>query len=294
MKLSRRTTRPADSLTAEAIPLLDHLVYELVPMKSIDGAIADLPPGSTVSVTCSPNLGLEATQRHTEALVRLGHRPIPHLSARLVDGPRHASELAAWTRDWSIASVFVVAGDVATPTSYEGVVEFLHDFVDADPAVAEIGVTAYPDGHPLIDAATLDEVLLAKQRLLANAGIAGWASTQMCFDAQLIESWIDDQRARGMTLPIHLGVPGVIDRARLMKMGVRLGIGASLRYLSKNRSTMASMLSPGGYDPTELVSSLAPPAARLGIDALHCFTFNSVADTVAWHDTAVARAGAAS
>ena len=34
--------------------LLSSLCFELVPMKGVDAAIADLAPGSTVSVTCSP------------------------------------------------------------------------------------------------------------------------------------------------------------------------------------------------------------------------------------------------
>ncbi|HSJ90711.1 MAG TPA: hypothetical protein VK917_01505, partial [Ilumatobacter sp.] len=73
-------------------------------------------------------------------------------------------------------------------------------------------------------------------------------------------------------------------------MGVRLGIWSSLRYLAKNRSTVLSMIAPGGYDPTDLVTALAPDAERLGIESLHCFTFNSVADTVAWRDALIAAA----
>jgi len=42
------------------------------------------------------------------------------------------------------------------------------------------------------------------------------------------------------------------------------------------------MLSPGGYDPTELVAGLAKDSQSLNIVGLHSFTFNSVADTAAW------------
>ena len=61
-------------------------------------------------------------------------------------------------------------------------------------------------------------------------------------------------------LPVDLGVPGVVDRAKLMTMGVRLGVGASLRFLRKHRSTVTAMLAPGGYDPTELVVGVADDA----------------------------------
>ncbi|NCU81044.1 MAG: methylenetetrahydrofolate reductase, partial [Acidimicrobiia bacterium] len=32
-------------------------------------------------------------------------------------------------------------------------------------------------------------------------------------------------------MPIQLGVPGVVDRTRLMTLGVRVGVGQSMRYL---------------------------------------------------------------
>jgi methylenetetrahydrofolate reductase (NADPH) len=149
-------------------------------------------------------------------------------------------------------------------------------------------VPAYPDGHPTIDRSVLRDALHAKQALITDAGVAAGASTQMCFDADRIRGWLQVERSQGLTLPIHLGVPGVVDRARLMRMGARLGVGTSLRYLSKNRASIVRMLAPGGYDPTDLVRALAPDAELLGIVGLHSFTFNSVADTAKWRETLLA------
>ena len=50
--------------------------------------------------------------------------------------------------------------------------------------------------------------LLEKQQLLADAGVAGYASTQMCFNPTTISRWLEAERSRGMDLPIHLGLPG--------------------------------------------------------------------------------------
>ena len=47
----------------------------------------------------------------------------------------------------------------------------------------------------------------------------------MCFDAEVIEAWLRKERAEGLTLPVHLGVSGVVDKAKLMTMGVRIGLG---------------------------------------------------------------------
>ncbi|MDJ0769107.1 MAG: hypothetical protein QNJ12_09945 [Ilumatobacter sp.] len=265
--------------------LVSNLHYEIVPMASVEQAIAQLPPRSHVSVTCSPAKGIDATLELTERLIDAGHMPIPHLSARLVEDHDHVEKLAAWLREHDLREVFVIAGDAPEPVGpYEGALPFIRDLLATDPGLDRVGVTGYPDGHAFIDQAAITEQLRAKQAALAAAGVGGWISTQMCFDVGRIRSWLEVERRAGITLPVRLGVPGVVDRARLMKMGTRLGIGASMRYLSKNRSTVMKLVAPGGYDPTELVEEFADDAEALGIEALHSFTFNAVADTRRWRE----------
>lgn len=269
--------------------LVSNLQYEIIPMKSVEQAIADLPPGAHVSVTCSPAQDIAATQALTARLVADGFSPTPHFAGRMVGSHDHARELAAWTRELALPEVYVIAGDAPQAQGpYEGALTFMRDFLAADPGVTAVGFAGYPDGHAFIERATVDEQVLLKQALVAEFGVGCWISTQMCFDESAIRTWIEGERARGVTAPIRLGVPGVVDRARLMKVGTRLGIGASMRFLSKNTSTVMKLLAPGGFDPTDMVVAFADDAERLGIEALHSFTFNSVADTRAWQEAIVA------
>jgi methylenetetrahydrofolate reductase (NADPH) len=257
--------------------------YELVPLKSVEAAIAALPPASPVSVTCSPAKGLEATLELTARLLDLGHDAVPHLAARQVEGPEHVARLARWLRDHGVGEVFVVAGDAPDPLGpYADAPAFLRRFLEHDSGVQHVGIPGYPDGHPLIPATALRDALREKEALLADAGVAGSVTTQMCFDPARVRAWLLEARTRGLELPVELGIAGVVHRSALMKMGVRLGVGASLRYLRKNRATMARMLAPGHFDPSELVDALAGQAGTLGITGLHVFTFNAVADTHAW------------
>jgi methylenetetrahydrofolate reductase (NADPH) len=257
--------------------------YELIPLKSAEAQIAHLPPGCSVSVTCSPAKGLAATLELTARLAELGHLAVPHLSARLVTGPDHVRQLAQWCRDHGLTEVFLVAGDAPEPTGpYDGVVAFLREFLGTDHGLSRIGVTAYPDGHALIEQRVIHQALFDKQDLLEAAGIAGFASTQMCFDVDKWKRWALTQRDEGLTLPLHLGVPGVIDRTKLLTMGLRLGIGSSMRYVKKNSGVLGRLFSPGGYDPAKLIGPLAKSAAELGLEGLHLFTFNNVEATAAW------------
>lgn len=268
--------------------LLDHFLFEVVPLKSLGAAIDALPPNSQVSVTCSPAKGIAATQQVCEQLLSQGHSPVPHLSSRMVEGPSHAAAIAAWLRSCGLRKAFVIGGDAEHPVHYPDAVSFLVDFVAAGPDLTDVGVASYPDGHALIDAPRIRAALHAKQAILAEAGIAGWTTTQMCFDTARIIGWLEQERAEGLTLPVHVGLPGVVDRAKLMTLGARLGIGQSMRYLAKNRATVTRMLMPGGYDPTELVEALAPQARRLSIAGIHSFTFNCVAETAAWRSALAA------
>jgi methylenetetrahydrofolate reductase (NADPH) len=265
--------------------LVANLCFELVPMKNVDAAIADLAPGSSVSVTCSPAKGLGATQDLVARLHELGHDVMPHIAARQVEDRDHVARLAAWIRSCGLGEVFVIAGDCRHPAGpYEDAISFLRDLFEQDTGLERVGVAAYPDGHPFVDRPRLHDALHAKQALFAAAGVRGSATTQMCFDADRIRTWLSVERCDGLTLPVVVGVPGVVERARLMRTGARIGVGASLRYLRKNRGMVSALLTPGGYDPTPLVADVASSAAELGVTGLHSYTFNSVAATRAWQE----------
>src|SRR4029077_18839937 len=57
---------------------------------------------------------------------------------------------------------------------------------------SEVGVPAYPQGHPLIETEVLRRALLAKQ------GIASYMTTQLCFDADAIDGWLRAARTDGV------------------------------------------------------------------------------------------------
>lgn len=277
-------------MSTEGRNLIANARYEVVPMKNLESQIPHIPAGASVSVTCSPTKGQQATFDLTARLQDLGHHAVPHISARLVDDDVAVKRIAEFCRRLGLNEVFLVAGDAPTPVGkYDDVVTFLHDFLNTDHGLSAIGVTAYPDGHALIDSPALHDALHAKQELIAGAGLRGYASTQMCFDLGKWRTWVTAERAAGLTLPLHLGVPGVIDRVKLMTMGMRLGIGASLRYVQKNGGLLGRLFSPTGYDPNALIAPLSKQADEFNIDGIHLFTFNNVEATAKWQQKALAK-----
>ena len=268
---------------------------ELIPMKSLERAITELAPHSSISMTCSPAKSIEATLDETAALVAAGHRVTPHLSARMVQTPEHLVAIRDRLVEIGIREVFVVGGDADPPGCFFDAVEFIEAFLALDDAdgpehrqVDHIGYTSYPDSHPLIKSEQLHDALHVKQQMILDSGRTAHVSTQMCFSADQIRTWLRGERAAGLTVPVHLGVPGVIDKTKLMTMGVRLGVGTSLRYLSKNRKALGKMMTQRAFEPDQLLKPLAGQFADLGIEGIHLYTFNQVAATEAWRTKTLA------
>jgi len=264
---------------------------ELIPMKSLERATSELRPASSISMTCSPAKSIDATLDESERLLAAGHQVTPHISARMVRDHDHLLTIHQRLRALGVRDIFVVGGDADPPGCFFDALEFLEAFLRLDDAdgierrqIDHIGYTSYPDTHPLITNEQLHEALHRKQRMILSTGRTAHVSTQMCFSADQIRDWLRAERSAGLVVPVHLGVPGVIDRAKLMTMGMRLGVGTSLRYLSKNRRALGRLMTQRTFDPTALLQQLADDLEPLRIDGVHLYTFNQVDATERWRE----------
>ena len=149
-------------------------------------------------------------------------------------------------------------------------------------------MTAYPDGHVFLSDEKLNWALHEKQRMLSEAGVNGYCSTQMCFDPDAIAKWLRTEREQGLTMPVHLGISGVVDKSKLLTMGARLGIGDSLKYLRKNVGAVVKMMTTVSYDPNDLLLPLSADLLDMGVKGMHVFTFNQVEATSAWREEVLA------
>ena len=287
--LKRRLLSPGASTLRR---LVTEAKVELIPMKSLERAVSELRPESRISMTCSPAKSIEDTLDESEQLLKAGHHVTPHISARMVQRFEHLVAIRERLVALGIREIFVVGGDADPPGCYFDAIEFLQAFLaldDADGAehrqVDHIGFTSYPDTHPFISTEQLHEALHRKQQLILATGRTAHVSTQMCFSADQIRNWLRMERASGLTVPVHLGVPGVIDKTKLMTMGVRLGVGTSLRYLSKNKKALGKLMTQRSFEPDMLLKPLSRDLDELGIGGIHLYTFNQVDATEQWRES---------
>lgn len=289
MSIFRGKEVPGDKVHRRA--LLERARFEVIPLKNLSSQLPFMPIDTEVSVTASPAKTLEDTWSLSRELCQLGMKPVPHLAARMIKSRDQLRSLIEQLPDIGASEIFLVGGDAPDPFGpFTDSIQALETILELDHGLTHIGVTAYPDGHSFIDSQVLSESLHKKEALLTLSGIEGHAATQMCFDPKTIRSWLTDERSRGFGLPVHLGIPGAVERAKLLSVGARLGVGASLRFLKKNRATLTRMFAPGGYDPDKLLRPLNSDLKALGVEGLHIFTFNQVQSTVVWRERAIARA----
>jgi len=274
--------RRASGLTEEQRAALKSLVadarYELIPLSNALDRAAALPPGSQVTVTASPSHGIEATFDLAEAVAAMGHDVTPHLSAHMLRDRAHLGELLERARAKGLRKVFVVGGDTRDRGELHDGLMLLQAMDELGHPFEEIGVPCYPEGHPDISDDRLLEALREKQRY-ANA-----MTSQMSFNPAAVTRWVGEVRDAGITLPLHLGVPGVADLPKLMKVAARIGVADSARYLKKNKQLLGHLVRGGSFGPDAFLERLAPMLADPVADVrvLHVFTFNQVEQTATW------------
>lgn len=274
------------------VELLETPRYEVLPFGSVEEAVlAHVPRDVTLTVTVSPRKGLDATLEMTERLTRHGYSVVPHLSARLVRDRTHLAEIVARVDGIGARDVFVVAGDADEPAGeFAGAAPLLEAIAELGHEFEHVGITGYPESHPLIPDETTIKAMFEKARF------ATYIVSQICFDPAVTASWVERVWDRGTRLPIWIGVPGAVPRAKLLRISSTIGIGASTRFLRKHRGWVTRAVRPGGFSPDPLIDGLGPSLAdpERKIAGFHVFTFNELADTEQWRQRRLAAVTSAS
>jgi methylenetetrahydrofolate reductase (NADPH) len=266
---------------------LEHPRYEVLPLEGVaDDVRAHVPPAVKITVTASPAKGIEPTLRVAEELAPGGYAVVPHLPARLMRDRRHLEEVMARLDAARVREVFVIAGDAPEAAGeFAGAARLLEAMGELRDRFAEIGISGYPESHHFISDETTIEAMFEKEPM------ATYIVSQICFDADVIATWVRRVRERGTLLPIWIGVPGAVDNRKLMRTSLRIGLGESVRFLRSHAGWLRRLAFRRRYAPTKLLQSLAPSfadrAARIA--GIHVYTFNELERTERWRRQLVER-----
>jgi methylenetetrahydrofolate reductase (NADPH) len=252
---------------------------EVIPLRGVDEKLTVVPAGTTLTITCSAKFGLERTLAYAALAVKAGYRVVPHLAARQVADVAALRDFTGRLDDLGVTRLYVVGGDAPEPAgAYRSAAELLEDLASIHHGMTTIGVACYPEGHPAISDASLLEALQRKQ------SFASYMVSQLCFDHRAITGWLRKVRAAGIALPLHVGLAAPLKTRKLVDLSLRIGVGSSIRYLTKQHGFVGNVLRGRSYAPEQLLYQIGDDLSsdELAIERLHLFSFNQIAPTVDW------------
>lgn len=244
-----------------------------------------LPAGTEVFLSTLPHVTLARQLGAAKRIRASGLEPVPHIAARYFAG-RGALEdfLAQAAETAAVRSVLAIGGDLEAP---RGPLVSALDIVESGllqaHGVQTVGFAGYPDGHPIIPDAALDEALDRKLAAASAAGLRTRIVTQFCFDPKPILSWIRRTHDRHPGVPVRIGLAGPASVKALVRYALRCGVGAPLDGLGRKLS-MASRIARSA-SPAGIIRALdaeKPGAGRVGAITAHFFSFGGIEKTARW------------
>lgn len=245
-----------------------------------------VPPGTAVYITYLDTTGLEGTVAAARRLAAAGMRPIPHLAARAVQSRHQLDDaVARMVAESGVDDVLVIAGSVPRHGVFGSSMDLLRSGVLQDHGINAVGVAGHPEGSPDIAPHMVAQAVEDKNAFARQSGMALRLVTQFTFDAGPVVAWERALRAAGNRLPVHLGLPGAVDAATLLRYGLRCGVGPSLKVFRTQASRLGRLASTTPQFPDRTVADIARAVAtdpESLFTAFHYFPFGALDLTGRW------------
>ena len=244
-----------------------------------------LAPGTTVNVTFLAGSDFADTIATVKRLGDEGLHPVPHITAR---GVPARADLAEWLDqlqgETGVDEALLIAGGQDKPLGeFDNTMQLLETGLFEGHGIRRIGVAGHPEGSPDFSQEAAMRALLDKNAWARQTGCEMYIATQFVFEAKPVIEWDRRIRAAGITLPIHIGMPGLATLKTLLAHARICGIGPSVRILTRQAANLTKLLSLRA--PDRLVADLAAWKAQdpqCGVARVHFYPLGGMRKTAAW------------
>jgi methylenetetrahydrofolate reductase (NADPH) len=285
---------PAEPLVADAGDArAATLAGELLANASLEVALREagklteaaplLPSGTCVYVPSLPARPLALSLPVLAAIRAQGLDPVPHVAARRVASHGELERfLTQAVREHGVHRVMLIGGDENESAGpWHDSVQLLASGVLRDTGVREIGIAAYPEGHPKIGQEALRRAFERKLELAHSQNLGSYIVTQFSFAPARIVALLADLATRAPSVPVYVGMPGPSDPLALLRYAQRCGVGATRRALSTLGSGIAHLVAH--TDPSDQLAAAAHyAAAHENLVGVHLYSFGGVVRTAQW------------
>lgn len=239
-------------------------------------ALADILPRATaVYFSAVPSITPHEIVAAAAALRKTGLEPVVHIAARRFAAVGDLADLLARLRgEADVKRLLVIGGDVDTPGPLSDALAVIQKGRLREAGIEEIGIGAYPEGHPRIPPGRLEAALDEKIAAACAQGLRVHIVSQFSFSPERILTWLTQLRACGITRPVKIGMAGPTSVPALIRYARRCGVAASLRGLAAGAG--AGLI--GHVGPDRILAALSE-AEGLGDAAPHYFSFGGTIET---------------
>ncbi len=252
-------------------------------VEALRAAAPFIPVETPIAITFLPGEAADARIAAAVAVRELGFEPMPHFSARrILSRDEFESYLEAVVAQAGVSRCFVVAGDPPAPQGpYFDTMALLETGAFEGNGITAIGIGGHPEGHPHMSPDQAWAVLDQKVAEIEKRGMAPLVVTQFGFDPEALLSWLKHLRARGLEIPVRIGIPGPTGIKTLLRFAAKCGVGASASVMAKYGLSITNLLGSAG--PERLVESFANQLEdEHGRVRLHFYPFGGLSKTVEW------------
>jgi len=241
-------------------------------------------PGTDVTITFLPGDNYSHNVETAAALRRAGFNPVPHIAAREIASRKMLDDFLSRLRGEADATrVLLIAGDVAAargPFKSSGDVRASRLLQAHN--ITRVSVAGHPEGHPYLDEAGALGVLKAWRDWGRETGTDIDLVTQFCFESAPILALLGRLAARGIDLPVIVGLAGPATPATLTKFALRCGIGNSIRAVRGQIGRYGRFLTDTGPEDVMRGLTAAPRPMTEAIAGFHLFPFGGLRKARSW------------
>jgi methylenetetrahydrofolate reductase (NADPH) len=239
-------------------------------------ALANILPRATpVYFSAVPTITPDEIVDAAAALRKAGLEPVIHIAARRLRTSGDLQDLLVRLRgEADVRRLLVIGGDVDTGGPFADALCIIQKGRLRETGIEEIGIGAYPEGHPRIPADRLEAALDEKIAAATAHGLRLHLVSQFSFSPERILAWLRRLRACGIAAPVKIGMAGPTNLPALLRYARRCGVDASLRGLMSGAA--AGLI--GHVGPGRIIAALIA-AEGLGEVTPHYFSFGGAVET---------------
>ena len=220
-----------------------------------------------------PGANCRDTIEAANVIQAAGKQAIPHIAARSFSGPEVLNKCLSGLQDAGIKRVLLIGGGVPEPAGeYASVMDLLKTGLFAEYGINSFDFAGHPEGNP--DDPKSEYHMLEKLQWTKEREFSSRIVTQWSLDAKKTNNWISDLREKGVSNPIHIGVPGPSTVKTLIRFAKVCGVKASTQVLRKQGLNISKLMFVN--NPDKIISELS------GYDQLHLYPFGGIAKSAAW------------